>query len=109
MTANDQMPAASNGTASIIYAATGFFVGVAAENGSHQPHALPLRPGCYALHLASGKAGRINNKYRDESGTTYGIAYDSEFSGADLRRITPKQYKALPEECKIVSYETGIF
>ncbi len=107
------MPSEDGATAELIHAATGYRTGAEAER-LYQPHALPLFVGGYALHLASGKAGRVSSLCRIETtqGRTvrgYGLSWDSEYVGSDLRRITPAQYRALPTECKITSYETGIF
>lgn len=110
------MQADSIGTTSIIHSTTGFLCGER-HAGTFQPAKQPLRINVYALHLPSGKAGKINGgalePYEGEHGRRYrqvwGIAWDSEFPAELLRRITPKQYRALPDECKIVSTETGIF
>jgi hypothetical protein len=68
----------------------------------------PLAVNGYALILEHNKAGRITNKYRGDQGTTWGIAYDSEYTSRQLLRLSPEEYHALPEENKIVSYETGV-
>lgn len=110
------MPAESPETAALIFSATGFKTGNNHES-EYQPHAAKLCVGCYALHLPSGKAGRVNGTAVEETiecarpkfTRVFGIAYDCEYPSTVLRRITPKQYKALPNECKIVSGETGIF
>jgi hypothetical protein len=105
-------PSESGPVADLIFAATGFRTGAEAER-HYQPHALPLKQGCYALHLPSGRAGQINGSCWIDSpqGRTvrgYGLSWDSEYAGSDLRRITPAQYHAMPGNCKITSYETGI-
>lgn len=111
--ARRSMPAEDGATADLIHAVTGYRTGAEAER-HYQPHLMALRPGCYVLHLPSGKVGRVTDLCRIENsqGRTvrgYGLAWDSEYEGAVLRRITPEQYRALPVECRITSHETGIF
>ncbi len=110
------VPAESAGLVSIIHSITGFLTGKDHAD-TYQAHKLTLLPNTYALHLPSGKAGRITGTAMQETEEgsrnrykkVYGIAWDAEYDSTVLRRITPKQYKALPEECKITSYETGIY
>lgn len=117
MITTKQMPATSKATASIIFGVTGFLTGETVAELDYQPHKLKLLAGCYALHIPSGKAGRVTGsalEEKEEMGRikftkVYGIAWDSEYPASVIRRITPKQYAALPEECKIVSPETGIY
>lgn len=111
------MPSDSKATASLIFSATGFLTGETVAELNYQPHTKKLCAGCYAIHIPSGKAGRVTGtaiEEREEMGRmkytkVFGVAWDSEYPSSVLRRITPKQYSSLPEECKITSYETGIY
>lgn len=71
----------------------------------------PIRPGCYAIILATGQAGRISGKgFRTYE---WGIDYSHDeyvkapswktegFEHNEIRRITPAQYHSLPSEMKI--------
>ena len=81
-----------------------------ATTTEYKPFQKPLAVNGYAMIIEHGKAGRITNKYVDENTrkTTWGIAWDSEYTTSELARLTPAEYHALPESAKIVSYETGV-
>ena len=76
-------------------------------NTEYRPYLRPLSVNAYAVIIASGKAGRITNKYRDGRVTTWGISWDSEYQSNELCRITPDEYHAMHESRKITSYETA--
>lgn len=69
---------------------------------------MQLAVNCYARIKATGKVGRITNKYRNSGRVTWGIAWSDEFPSLDLERITPATYHASADHLKIVSYATAI-
>lgn len=71
---------------------------------------MKLAANCYVRILATGKVGRITNKYRDEytGKITWGVAWDIEYPGNEMERITPKEYHASLDGLKITSYASAL-
>lgn len=78
------------------------------------PHVNSIKPGCYAVVLATGKAGKITGKGFGRY--QWGMAWSHDeytqapawkvdgFEANEIRRISPEQYRALPESRKITAY-----
>ena len=77
-------------------------------------HIAQITAGCYAVILATGKAGRITGKGLGRF--DWGMAWSHDeykqspawktegFEANEIRRITPAQYKALPASRQITAY-----
>lgn len=73
----------------------------------HRPYLKPLAVGCYAVIIATGKAGRVGGKARWHGKTVWGIDYASEYPTSELCRITPAEYHAMPATHKISATNQG--
>jgi hypothetical protein len=77
-------------------------------------HIAPITAGCYAVILATGKAGRITGKGFGRYDWGMAWSHDEytqapswkteDFDPKEIRRITPAQYKALPASQQITAY-----
>lgn len=75
---------------------------------TYLPFIKPIAVNGYAVIIATGKAGKIGNKYRDDyRKITWGIDWASEYPSSELCRITPAEFHALPDYRKITEDNRG--